>query len=84
MILYFAFSWFVLAYTSGISEAHSLREPGSPNNARITSSGKEESVKLIGRLGDQYYVFGTDKAVSMIPVSEVQKIRFLPGLRIRP
>lgn len=84
LALYFVFSSFVSAYTSGISEAHALRSPGSANNATITFSGKEASVKLIGRLGDQFYVLGADKAISMIPSSEVKKVRFRPGLRIRP
>jgi hypothetical protein len=84
LALYFVFSSFVSAYATGISEAHALRYPGSPNNATMTISGKEQRVKLVGRLGDQFYVFGADKAVSMIPSSEVKKIRFRPGLRIRP
>lgn len=82
--LYFVFSSFVSAYASGISEAHALRDPRSPNNARMTISSKEESVKLIGRFGDQFYIFGADKSISVIPASEVRKTRFLPGLRIRP
>lgn len=84
LALYFVFSSFVSAYASGISEAHALRYPGSPNNATMTISGKQQRVKLVGRLGDQFYVLGADKAVSMIPISEVKKIRFRPGLRIRP
>jgi hypothetical protein len=83
LALYFVFSSFVSAYANGISEAHDLRYPGSPNNATITISGKEQTVKLVGRLGDQFFVLGSDKAVSMIPSSEVKKIRFRPGLRIR-
>jgi hypothetical protein len=82
--LYFVFSSFVSAYASGVSEAHALRDPASRNNATMTISGKEASVKLVGRLADQFYVFGADKAINMIPTSEVKKIRFLPGLRIRP
>lgn len=84
LALYFVFTSFVSAYATGISEAHSLRDPRSPNNATITLPGKETSVKLVGRLGDQFYVFGSDKAISMIPSSEVKRIRFRPGLRIRP
>ena len=84
LALYFVFTSFVNAYASGIAEAHELRKPGTPNNAIMSFSGKEVSVKLIGRLGDQFYVFGTDKAITMIPSSEVKKIRFRPGLRIRP
>jgi hypothetical protein len=82
--MYFIFTSFVNAYASGISEAHELKKPGTPNNAIMTLSGKEASVKLVGRLGDQFYVLGSDKAISMIPVSEIKKIRFRPGLRIRP
>ena len=84
LALYFIFTSFVNAYASGISEAHELKKPGTSNNAIMTLSGKEVSVKLVGRLGDQFYVLGTDKAISMIPVSEIKKIRFRPGLRIRP
>ena len=83
LALYFVFSSFVSAYANGISGAHDLRYPGSPNNATITISGKEQRVKLVGHLGDQFFVLGADKAVSMIPSSEVKKIRFRPGLRIR-
>jgi hypothetical protein len=68
---------------AGIFEAHELRYPGSQNNAIMTISGEEQRVKLVGRLGDQFYVYGADKAVSMIPSSEVKKIRFRPGLHIR-
>jgi hypothetical protein len=84
LALYFVFSSFVSAYASVISEAHALRHPGSQNNAIMTISGKEQRVKLVGRLGDQFFVLGADKAISMIPSSEVKKIRFRPGLRIRP
>jgi hypothetical protein len=84
LALYFVFSSFVSAYTTGIFEAHELRYPGSQNNAIMTIFGEEQRVKLVGRLGDQFYVYGADKAVSMIPSSEVKKIRFRPGLRIRP
>jgi hypothetical protein len=83
-VLYFVFASFVSAYASGISEAHNLRDPVSPNNAKIEIADKEERVKLVGRLGDQFYVFSPDKSISMIPASNVSRIRFLPGLRIRP
>lgn len=82
--LCFVFISFVSAYASGVSEAHALRHPGSPNNATMTISGKEYRVKLVGRLGDYFYVLGADRAISMVPSSEVKKIRFRPGLLIRP